>query len=141
MHYIPYNSRLSFHKNIFGAIREGCTVCLRVILPRKMQCSGVRLVWHRDGENENRISFEWDGMQGDNEEWWKVYFTPESPGLYWYHFEYDIPFGKGQIYQTSNGIGKFCNDGTDWQLTVYSKKFRTPDRLKGGVIYQIFPDN
>ena len=140
MHYIPYNSRLSFHKNIFGAIREGCTVCLRVILPRKMQCSGVRLVWHRDGENENRISFEWDGMQGDNEEWWKVYFTPESPGLYWYHFEYDIPFGKGQIYQTSNGIGKFCNDGTDWQLTVYSKKFRTPDRLKGGVIYQIFPD-
>ncbi len=140
MHYIPYNSRLSFHKNIFGAIREGCTVCLRVILPREIQCSGVRLVWHRDGENENRISFEWDGMQGNNEEWWKAYFTPETPGLYWYHFEYDIPFGKGQIYQTSNGIGKFCNNGTDWQLTVYSKDFRTPDRLKGGVIYQIFPD-
>ncbi len=140
MHYIPYNSRLNFHKNIFGAIREGCTVCLRIILPREIQCSGVRFVWHRDGENENRISFDWDGMQGNNEEWWKVYFTPETPGLYWYHFEYDIPFGKGQIYQTSNGIGKFCNDGTDWQLTVYSKDFRTPDRLKGGVIYQIFPD-
>lgn len=140
MHYIPYNSRLSFHKNIFGAIREGCTVCLRVILPREMQCSAVRLVWHRDGENENRISFDWDGMQGQNEEWWRVNFTPETPGLYWYHFEYDIPFGKGKIYQTSNGIGKFCNDGKDWQLTVYSKHFKTPDRLKGGVIYQIFPD-
>ncbi len=140
MHYIPYNSRLNFHKNIFGAIREGCTVCLRVILPRDMQCSGVNLVWHKDGEKENRTAFEWDCMQGDREEWWKVNFTPQTPGLYWYHFEYDIPFGKGQIYHTANGIGKFSGTGSEWQLTVYSDSYATPDRFKGGVIYQIFPD-
>lgn len=140
MHYIPYNSRLEFHKNIFGAIREGCTVCLRVILPRDMQCSAVRLVWHRDGDSENKIPFEWDCMQGNSEEWWRVNFTPETPGLYWYHFEYDIPFGKGNIYHTSNGVGKFSGTGNDWQLTVYSKDFTTPDNFRGGVIYQIFPD-
>ncbi len=142
MDYIPYNSRLHFHKNIFGAIREGCTVCLRVILPREMKCSAVRLVWHRDGENENRQSFEWDCMERYDEEWWKIEFTPEMPGLYWYHFEYDIPYGKGEIRHTSNGTGKFCNDGNgeDFQLTVYEKTLKTPDRYKGGIIYQIFPD-
>ena len=140
MHYIPYNPRLNFHKNIFGAICEGCTVCLRVILPRDMQCSGVRLVWHRDGEIENKYSLDWDCMEGNNEEWWKINFTPESAGLYWYHFEYDIPYGKGEIRKASNNVGKFCSDGEEWQLTVYCKDFKTPDRLKGGVIYQIFPD-
>ena len=140
MHYIPYNPRLNFHKNIFGAICEGCTVCLRVILPRDMQCSAVRLVWHRDGESENRYDFSWDCMEGNSEEWWKIEFTPECAGLYWYHFEYDIPYGKGEIRRVANNVGKFCNDGEDWQLTVYQKDFKTPDSLKGGVIYQIFPD-
>ncbi len=140
MHYIPYNPRLNFHKNIFGAICEGCTVCLRVILPRDMQCSAVRLVWHRDGESENRYDFSWDCMEGNSEEWWKMEFTPECAGLYWYHFEYDIPYGKGEIRRVANNVGKFCNDGEDWQLTVYQKDFKTPDSLKGGVIYQIFPD-
>ena len=140
MHYIPYNSRLSFHKNIFGAIREGCTVCLRVILPRELQCSGVRLVWHRDGEPNSKQSFDWDCMQGNSEEWWRTDFTPPTAGLYWYHFECDIPFGVGKIYHTSNGIGKFSADGNDWQLTVYGKNFTVPEKFKGGVIYQIFPD-
>ncbi len=140
MHYIPYNSRLSFHKNIFGAIQESCAVCLRVILPRDMHCSAVRLVIHRDGEAETVFPLNWECMQGHSEEWWSVEFTPQTAGLYWYHFEYDIPFGKGTIYQTSNGIGKFCSDGVDWQLTVYEKDFTTPDKFKGGVIYQIFPD-
>lgn len=140
MHYIPYNSRLQFHKNIFGAIREGCTVCLRVILPREMQCSAVRLVWHRDGETESRNSLDWDCMEGYGEEWWKIEFTPEKAGLYWYHFEYDMPFGKGEIRHTTNGIGKFCSDGEDFQLTVYEKGLETPDKYKGGIIYQIFPD-
>ncbi len=140
MHYIPYNPRLEFHKNIFGAICEGCTVCLRVILPRDMQCSGVRLVWHRDGESESRQALSWDCMEGQSEEWWKVYFTPETAGLYWYHFEFDIPFGKGEIRRVAGNLGKFCSDGEDWQLTVYQKEFTTPDRLKGGIIYQIFPD-
>ena len=140
MHYIPYNPRLNFHKNIFGAICEGCTVCLRVILPRDMQCSAVRLVWHRDGGSENRYDFSWDCMEGNSEEWWKIEFTPECAGLYWYHFEYDIPYGKGEIRRVANNVGKFCNDGEDWQLTVYQKDFKTPDSLKGGVIYQIFPD-
>ncbi|MBR4049107.1 MAG: glycoside hydrolase family 13 protein [Clostridia bacterium] len=140
MHYIPYNSRLQFHKNKFGAIPSDCTVCLRVILPREMRCSAVRLCVKKDGEDEVKYAFDWDCMEGLGEEWWRIDFTPHSPGLYWYHFEYDIPFGSGKIYHRGNGIGALCAEGKDWQLTVYDKDFTTPDRFKGGIIYQIFPD-
>ncbi len=140
MHYIPYNSRLQFHKNKFGAIPSDCTVCLRVILPREMHCSAVRLCVKKDGEDEVKYFFDWDCMEGLGEEWWRIDFTPHSPGLYWYHFEYDIPFGSGKIYHRGNGIGALCTEGKDWQLTVYDKNFTTPDRFKGGIIYQIFPD-
>ncbi len=140
MQYIPYNSRLPFHKDKFGAIPSDSTVCLRIILPRELRCSAVRLVVRKDGEGTVKYPFEWDCMQGNSEEWWRVYFTPHDAGLYWYHFEYDIPFGSGKISHMGAGIGNLSAEGEEWQLTVYAKDFKTPDKLKGGIIYQIFPD-
>lgn len=140
MHYIPYNSRLQFHKSIFGAIPSGCAVSLRVILPREMRCSAIRLVVRKDGEKAVKYPFYWDCMEGLGEEWWRIEFTAQNAGLYWYHFEYDIPFGSGKIYHEENGVGMLGADGDEWQLTVYDKKFTTPEKFKGGIIYQIFPD-
>ncbi len=37
-------------------------------------------------------------------------------------------------------MGAFLPAGEEWQLTVYSADFKTPDFVKGGVISQIFPD-
>lgn len=140
MQYIPYNSRLPFHKDKFGAIPADGTICLRIILPRELRCSAVRLVIRKDGESTVKYSFEWDCMEGEHEEWWKIFFTPHDSGLYWYHFEYDIPFGSGKISHMGGGIGALSAEGDEWQLTVYDKDFKTPDKLKGGIIYQIFPD-
>ena len=42
-----------------------------------------------------------------------------------------------------DGVGAVANAVTpqnDWQLTVYDANYQTPDWLKGGVMYQIFPD-
>ncbi|MEE1065841.1 MAG: glycoside hydrolase family 13 protein [Acutalibacteraceae bacterium] len=89
---------------------------------------------------ENFIEMQWDCMQGDSEEWWKVTFTPDESGLYGYRFEYDTPWGTSRIYNAGDGIGKIRDNGDMWQLTVYDKDFETPDWLKGGIIYQIFPD-
>ncbi len=140
MHYIPYNSRNKLHKNIFGAICSGSTVSLRVILPRNFRCSAVRLVWHRDNEAEQSVPFCWERMEGDGEEWWKTDWTLSEKGIYWYHFEYDVPFGMGKIFNAGNGIGAILAQGNDWQLTVYDCDYHTPKKLEGGVIYQIFPD-
>ncbi len=60
-------------------------------------------------------------------------------GLYFYYFDCDgILFGRNEYleavaYSDIDSLQKY-------QLTVYKKNYSTPDWLKGGVIYQIFPD-
>ncbi len=95
---------------------------------------------HKDGEETVYRDMYWCGMNGDNEEWWDITVTIESEGLYFYHFTYETPFGKGNIFLRSAGIGEFAPEGNEWQQTVYKKDFKTPDWAKGGIMYQIFPD-
>ena len=141
MHYIPFNSRNRFHKNRFGALCEGNTVCLRIILPRELRCTGAYLVIHEDSCRDwSYVPMQWESMQGAGEEWWRVEWSAERPGLYWYHFEYDVPFGRSRINNLGNGIGAITSLGEDWQLTVCSRDYQTPQNLRGGIIYQIFPD-
>ncbi len=139
--YIPYNSRYEYHKSVFGAIETDREVVFRIVLPRDFCCHHARLVMKKDGDSaEKYIDMQWECMQGDSEEWWRVSYRTEISGLYEYHFEYDTPWGTSRIYHVGDGIGKLRSDGDGWQLTVYDKAFKTPDWLKGGVIYQIFPD-
>ena len=139
--YIPYNSRLEYHKSIFGAVKTDQTVTFRIILPRDFCCHAAKLVIKKaEDEQYSCIDMQWDCMEGFGEEWWKIDFTAEEAAIYKYHFEYDTSWGTSRIYTVGNGIAAIQSEGDDWQLTVYDKKFRTPDRFKGGVIYQIFPD-
>lgn len=139
--YIPYNSRYQYHKSIYGAIGTGQTVVFRIVLPREFCCHHARFVVKKDGSfYEQFYEMQWDCMQGEFEEWWKVSFCPEESGLYEYRFEYDTPWGTSRIFNFGDGVGKIREKGSFWQLTVYDKDFRTPDWLKGGIIYQIFPD-
>ena len=139
--YIPYNSRYEYHKSIFGAVKTEQTTVFRIILPRDFCCTAARLVIKEDSwDSPWYINMQWDCMQGDGEEWWKIDFSSDSSGLFEYHFEYDTPWGTSRIYHMGDGIGGIADSGNDWQLTVYDKNFTTPDWLKGGIIYQIFPD-
>ncbi len=60
-----------------------------------------------------------------------------SVGLYFYYFS----LGAGRFL----GCGPqrravVCDHPASWQVTVYSEGYRTPAWLKGGIMYQIFPD-
>ena len=79
-------------------------------------------------------------MNGENEEWWGIDYTFQNVGLYFYHFIYDTPFGSNRIFLSSAGLGHFASEGKEWQQTVYSPDLTTPDWVKGGIMYQIFPD-
>lgn len=141
--YIPFNSRNELHKSKFGAVRQGETVTFNVVLPREMKCTGVALVVRNDSEKaENGFynHFRWLRMEGENEEWWTLDYTPTETGLCWYRFECYTPWGVNYITNRGNGIGTFDPFGKEFQMTVYSSDFVTPDWLKGGIIYQIFPD-
>ena len=141
MHYIPFNPFLDFHKMPFGAIKDSQQVVFRVILPRELECTGMRLVVNEDSGECEKFIMSWDCMEGSDEEWWKVIFAPSKKGLFWYHFEYDCINGTRIIKKGNDGFASLHDEGGEkWQLTVYDKDFTTPDHIKGGVIYQIFPD-
>lgn len=140
MEFIPYNSRLDYHKSPFGAVTQDEEVVFRIVLPRSICCTGASLVIADDSGNSRIISMQWDGMEGSNEEWWRVSFTPEKEGLYWYHFAVSEKSGGNVITRFENSTGRLSPDGAAFQLTVYSKDYKTPDWIKGSVIYQIFPD-
>lgn len=135
MYYIPYNSRLSHHKSPFGAVTRGTETVFRIVLPRSLCCRGAYLCIGNE-----KIPMQWDGMQGESEEWWRVAFTPDGEGIYRYHFRLDTDCGERQILKYESSLGRIGFEGCEWQLTVYSPKLRTPDWIKGSVIYQIFPD-
>ena len=139
--YIPFNSRLEYHKSIFGAVKTDQTVTFRIILPRDFCCHAAKLVIKKaEAEEYSYINMQWDCMEGVGEEWWKADFIAEDAALYKYHFEYDTSWGTSRIYHVGNGLAAIKGEGEDWQLTVYDKDFHTPEWLKGGIIYQIFPD-
>lgn len=139
--YIPYNSRFDYHKSIFGAVKTDEKVVFRIVLPRDFGCHSAKLLVRCDGTYDYAVyDMQWDCMEGEHEEWWRVEFSAETAGLYRYHFEYHTPWGASKISHDTNGAAKIGDNVEDWQLTVYDKNFTTPDWLKGGTIYQIFPD-
>ena len=140
MDYIPFNSRNTIHKSKFGAVRQGENFVFKVVLPRSISCSGVTLAIKKDGEDYRYIPFSWLSMQGDSEEWWALGYTAEAPGIYFYNFHCTTPWGKIVIRHNGDCLGNLTLGTLDWQLSVYAKDFTTPEWLKGGMFYQIFPD-
>lgn len=140
MDFIPYNSRLTYHKSPFGAVREGESVTMRIVLPRSLCCTGASLIIDADSGESRVYPMSWERMERTDEEWWRVTFTAEKAGLYWYRFAVARRDGGKLITCFDNSTGRISPDGTSFQLTVYSKSFSTPEWIKGSVIYQIFPD-
>lgn len=140
MEYIPYNSRSPLHKTPFGAVKQGEKITFKIVLPRSLSCSGVELVIRKDGAEESRFPFFWLSMQGESEEWWCLDYIQNETGLYFYHFEYATAWGKTAIRKNEGSCGVLSGGKNDFQLTVFSKDFETPEWLKGSIIYQIFPD-
>lgn len=124
-------------KSPFGAIADGRFVRFRLRLPKDCGVWHVYLLMKRDGEEEIRteMSFEWH----DNDSLYYSCDIKPSVGLYWYRFVYETENNGFVISKGADSLGVLGN-GKPWQLSVYGADFKTPDWLRGGVIYQIFPD-
>ena len=67
---------------------------------------------------------------------WSVNLKFNQIGLYFYHFRFDqIALGRGRLRE-----GVLTNSPENFQITVFDERFTTPQWMKGGVMYQIFPD-
>lgn len=88
-----FNSRKTEYKSAVSAIAVEEKVKLRIVVPRSMGCSGARLAVYKDGEDTVYYGMFWAGMCSNDHEYWELHFFATTPGLYFYHFELDTPWG------------------------------------------------
>ncbi|MBQ2934021.1 MAG: glycoside hydrolase family 13 protein [Clostridia bacterium] len=136
----PFDSRNSLYRSHLGAVPAGESLRLRLLLHKDAQVYDAFLRIKNDSDNsvcEIKLTpAEWlyDYQFFDCE-----IITAE--GLYWYDFRYTSAHGEFFVVKSENSLGVVSQtEGQSFQLTVYGNDFTTPDWLKGGLIYQIFPD-
>jgi len=139
MQYYPFDSRSKIYRNRIGAIAEGTNLRLRLLLHKDALVKSAFLLVKRDMENEPVEILLSEGEFLENYRFYDCELELEE-GLYWYSFRYLSEHGEFFVTKTDTSLGIVSADGGWWQQTVYSKAFSTPDWIKGGIIYQIFPD-
>ena len=124
---VIFNPLDKFYKSVTGAVGENTQITFRV-----RSSDSVVFVYEKDSDGRT-VETEMDEKDG-----FRSCTLKFAPGLYFYYFK--------------RKDGKFISrSGTDsakiterleskFQLTAYSEDFSVPEWLKGGVIYQIFPD-
>ena len=139
MQYYPYDSRKSLYRSKIGALAEGETLRLRLLLHLDAHVHNAFLMYKPDSEdNFKEKELRPAEMLGDYRFYECDISLPE--GIFWYKFRYTSDYGEFFVTKTDSSLGIVSNDGGCWQQTVYLKDYKTPEWLKGGIIYQIFPD-
>ena len=139
MIYYPFDSRNPLYRTPQGAIAEGESLRLKVLLRKDSCVRSVFLILQNDAENHAQEITMTPAEFVDNYRYYECEVTL-SEGLYWYSFRCESDYGEFLIKKGKHSLGYICPEGDRWQLTVYEKDFSTPDWLDGGIIYQIFPD-
>lgn len=140
MNYYPFDSRNKLYRSHIGA--EAAKNPLRLgLLLHKDAC--VYEAFLRIEDDSDKSIREIPMLAG---EWLEDYLFYEceitlDEGLYWYDFRYTSAHGQFFVVKSGESLGIVSDRPEEkWQQTVYDSDFVTPDWLKGGIIYQIFPD-
>ncbi len=134
-----YDSWDTSYKTPFGAIRKGKICYFSIRLPKELQPDFAPcIVLYRPGFKERFMHLHIIAEEEDCFVWGTGYI-PKFTGVYYYYFAYTVGGQRFYIKKVSGHIGNI-NDGDLFQLTVYAEDYKTPDFLKGGIMYQIFPD-
>lgn len=139
MNFHPFDSRNQSHKSKLGALAEGETLRLRLLLPESIKPSRAYLMIRNDRTgNLDKIPMKKSEQQNDCF-YWECNISLNE-GIYWYAFKFNTVENEYWITKFDHSLGEISGDGAWWQLTVYNKNYSTPSWLDGGIIYQIFPD-
>lgn len=88
---------------------------------------------------------KWLPMERENKSWFSLAVRmPNKPVLCWYDFRAESEDGDivpyGAPYDGLGGEGIQNSAARAWQITVYDPAYQTPEWVRTGVMYQIFPD-
>lgn len=133
-----YNPLFEIYKTPFGAV----ATCQRVdiVFPIKSDVKAEKVfLIIRSTATFLRVELEYtDTINGyDN---FNCHLEIEEAGTYFYRFEifkenYSLFVGKD-----TNNQAVIQDWMPEWQLTVYNNGYKTPDDIKGGIVYHIFAD-
>jgi cyclomaltodextrinase len=138
MEYTVFDCFSTLHKNPFGALKVGETCTFTLRLPKSFQINELALSVTFPGEKDRYIPFSLVREEGDFA-LSSCSFTPSNTGLHFYSFI--VNASDNPMHIKRKGVSEGAFDGTEpFVLLVYDKDFQTPDWLKGGILYQIFPD-
>ncbi len=134
---ILFDSRNSDCK-AFGAVKAGLPACFCVYCAQND--ADVRIVVRNDANTfEQRVALLPAETREDGLTAYRGTVTLFSADLYFYRFE--IRVQETLLFCGRAGSRLQVGDWLpEWQLTVYSADFTTPDWVKGSIMYQIFPD-
>ena len=124
----------------FGALKAGQTILLRLNIPGDLGYVDPHVVLTKDAPGNEPVHYRmrFNG-QTPNTNHFSLEIKLESAGVYLYYFDLYTDFRC--IYKGPTSTGELSwQQGTQWQITVYEPDFATPDCVKGGCFYQIFPD-
>ena len=134
-----YDSWDRAYKSVFGALRQNEPCTFTICLPKSTVLdTNPMLVLYRPGMKERFIPMNTVYDCGSH-----VYYSATAsakfPGVHYYYFSF-ISGGQWNYIKKAAAHEGIVGDGDLFQLTVYDENFKTPEFLKGGVMYQIFPD-
>lgn len=140
---IYHNSQDENYREPLGAVPAGSKVTLKVKisgtarLPKKV----LLRCWHEEYETVHEMARD----EAHPETIYKITLDmPEKPSLFWYYF---IVETEEQTFYYSNnskmgaeGSQTDYPTGNSFQITIFSKDFKTPEWFYDSIMYQIFPD-
>ncbi len=128
----------SSYKHPFGALRKGQPSIFNVRIPKSSQVQDLTLVMFRPGYKERYIELELQDESGEDNTYTCV-FTPNNTGMHQYYFTCVLDGRRRYIKRSGASVGVFEGEEL-FQLTVFDHDFYTPSFIRGGIMYQIFPD-
>ncbi|MCL2037269.1 MAG: glycoside hydrolase family 13 protein, partial [Oscillospiraceae bacterium] len=127
------------YKSPFGAIKQFSECEFTLKFPRMLNITNPLLVMFRPGYKEKHVTLEVSDESDSLYISYSCTYTPQDSGFHQYYFAVFQNGNRSYVKRKGASVGAF--DGEElFQFTVYASDFTTPDWLKGGVMYQIFPD-
>lgn len=135
---VIYDSRDTAYKSVYGAVEENENVTFSIATG----ADATKAMLVVKGKDSKTVAMTSEDTAGGKK--WSVDVSFDEYGQYTYFFV--LYYGSYvQIYCDDDGYygtGKLTNisDLKAYDLNVYKQGFKTPDWVKNGVFYQIFPD-
>ncbi len=135
-----FDSWDSSYKTPFGALKTGESCKFTLRLDKNIQHDGTPvMIVFKAGFKERFIIMSNAVDEGDCIAY-SCSYSENLAGIYYYYFSFMSQGQRKFVKKTSASEAEICDGGSLFQLTVFDANYKTPDFLKGGVIYQIFPD-